>query len=119
QTISFWNSKNIKVKGLRSLNAQLYHIVINGCENVVVKRVRTIAPGDSPNTDGIHVELSKNVVIKNSAMKTGDDCISIGRGTVDLWIEGVKCGPGHGISSFMAVSFGGLASPQGRTFSVK
>ncbi|KAJ4830248.1 hypothetical protein Tsubulata_021211, partial [Turnera subulata] len=97
-TISFWNSKNIKIKGLRSINAQLYHIVINGCENVVVKRVRTIAPGDSPNTDGIHVDLSKNVVIKNSAMKTGDDCISIGRGTVDLWIEGVKCGPGHGIS---------------------
>ncbi|KAJ4841807.1 hypothetical protein Tsubulata_049762, partial [Turnera subulata] len=97
-TMSFSNSKNIKVSRLVSLNSQMFHIVINGCQDVLVQGVRVIAAGDSPNTDGIHVQLSENVVIMNSSIKTGDDCISIGPGTENLWIEGVKCGPGHGIS---------------------
>ncbi|XP_031250277.1 polygalacturonase-like [Pistacia vera] len=97
-TVSFSNSNNIKIKGLISLNSQMFHIVINGCQNVHVERVKVIATGDSPNTDGIHVQLSRNVNIMSSSIKTGDDCISIGPGTKNLWIERVTCGPGHGIS---------------------
>ncbi|WCJ25534.1 Pectin lyase-like superfamily protein [Euphorbia peplus] len=97
-SLSFTNSNNIKVKGLLSLNSQMFHIVFNGCKDVHVENVKVIADGNSPNTDGIHVQLSSNVAIMNSAIKTGDDCISIGPGTKNLWIEGVKCGPGHGIS---------------------
>ncbi|XVE52344.1 hypothetical protein DITRI_Ditri02bG0115400 [Diplodiscus trichospermus] len=97
-TLSFTNSNNIKIHGLRSLNSQMFHIVINGCENVHVQGVKIIAAGNSPNTDGIHVQLSKNVEIIKCSIKTGDDCISIGPGTNNLWIEQVTCGPGHGIS---------------------
>ncbi|TYI45008.1 hypothetical protein E1A91_D13G005200v1 [Gossypium mustelinum] len=97
-TLSFTNSKNIRIRRLLSLNSQMFHIVINGCENVHVQGVRIIAAGDSPNTDGIHVQLSKNVNIIKCAIKTGDDCISIGPGTKNLWVEQVTCGPGHGIS---------------------
>ncbi|XP_021687928.2 polygalacturonase-like [Hevea brasiliensis] len=97
-SLSFTNSNNIKIKGLLSLNSQMFHIVINGCQNVNIEGVTVIAAGDSPNTDGIHVQLSSNIVITNSTINTGDDCISIGPGTQNLWIEGIKCGPGHGIS---------------------
>ena len=97
QTLSFENSNNIKINGLLSLNSQMFHVVINGCQNVQVQGVMVIAAGDSPNTDGIHVQLSTDVVITNSSIKTGDDCISIGPGTKNLWIERVRCGPGHGI----------------------
>ncbi|KAF5454959.1 hypothetical protein F2P56_024584 [Juglans regia] len=97
-TLSFTNSNNIRIHGLRSLNSQMFHIVFNGCENVHVERLKIIAADDSPNTDGIHVQLSRNVVIMNSKIQTGDDCISIGPGTKNLWIERVTCGPGHGIS---------------------
>ncbi|KAJ4722320.1 polygalacturonase-like [Melia azedarach] len=97
-TLSFTNSNNIRINGLISLKSQMYHIVINGCQDVHIEGVKVIAAGDSPNTDGIHVQLSRNVMIMNSSIKTGDDCISIGPGTRNLWIERVNCGPGHGIS---------------------
>ncbi|CAB4316670.1 unnamed protein product [Prunus armeniaca] len=97
-SLSFTNSKNINVDGLISLNSQMFHIVINGCQDVRIKGIKVNAAGNSPNTDGIHVQLSRNVAIFNTSIKTGDDCVSIGPGTKDLWIEKITCGPGHGIS---------------------
>ncbi|KAH9765409.1 Pectin lyase-like superfamily protein [Citrus sinensis] len=78
--------------------ATMFHIVINGCKDVHIEGVTVIAPGNSPNTDGIHVQLSTNAKIMNCTIKTGDDCIPIGPGTKNLWIERVTCGPAHGIS---------------------
>ncbi|XP_050236255.1 polygalacturonase-like [Mercurialis annua] len=97
-SLEFTNSNNIIIKGLASLNSQLFHIVINECQNVKVQSLKITAAGNSPNTDGIHVEASTGVTILNSKIGTGDDCVSIGPGTSSLWIENVACGPGHGIS---------------------
>ncbi|KNA24555.1 hypothetical protein SOVF_014580, partial [Spinacia oleracea] len=97
-TIRFSNSRNIIINGLTSLNSQLYHIVFDGCTNVKVQGVKVSASAASPNTDGIHVQLSTGVTIMNTKIATGDDCVSIGAGTTNLWIENMACGPGHGIS---------------------
>lgn len=97
QSLAIFNSKNVVVSGLSSLNSQMFHIVVNGCNNVKVVGVNVVAPWNSPNTDGIHVQLSTGVSILNSKISTGDDCVSIGPGTTNLWIENVACGPGHGI----------------------
>ncbi|KAK7382790.1 hypothetical protein VNO80_01863 [Phaseolus coccineus] len=96
--LGFSNSNNIVMNGVRSLNSQMFHIVIDRCENVRVEGVKVSAAGNSPNTDGIHVQLSSTVTILNSSIATGDDCISIGPGTTNLWIQNIACGPGHGIS---------------------
>ncbi|KAH9606132.1 hypothetical protein KSS87_007274 [Heliosperma pusillum] len=97
-TLSFTKSKDITISGLKSVNSQLYHIVINECENVLLQDLTVFAPGSSPNTDGIHVQQSNHVIISDSNIGTGDDCISVGVGTTDLSIDNVVCGPGHGIS---------------------
>lgn len=97
QNLEFTNSNNIFVSGLTSLNSQMFHIVVNACKNVKIQGVRVSAPGTSPNTDGIHVQESTGVTILKSRIATGDDCISIGPGSGNLWIEGIDCGPGHGI----------------------
>ncbi|RZS27269.1 hypothetical protein BHM03_00060713 [Ensete ventricosum] len=98
QSLTFRNSKRIMISGLTSMNSELYHVVIDDCEGVTLQGVRITAPGNSPNTDGIHVQMSSYVTITGAVIRTGDDCISIGPGTTNLWIEQVNCGPGHGIS---------------------
>ncbi|XP_009592719.1 polygalacturonase-like [Nicotiana tabacum] len=97
-TLGFSNSNNVAITELTSLNSQMFHIVFNGCKNVKLQAIKVFASGKSPNTDGIHVQLSSDISILNSKISTGDDCISIGSGTTNLWIQNIACGPGHGIS---------------------
>ncbi|CAD5163611.1 unnamed protein product [Musa acuminata subsp. malaccensis] len=97
-SLTFVNSKNIAVDGLTSIDSKLFHIVVLRCQNVKLSRVNIVASGNSPNTDGIHVQMSTGVDILQANIRTGDDCISVGPGTAHLWIERVFCGPGHGIS---------------------
>ncbi|KAI9076725.1 hypothetical protein K1719_041308 [Acacia pycnantha] len=97
-SLEFTNSKNIMVVGLTSLNSQMFHIVIYQCQHVKVQGVKVVAAANSPNTDGIHIAGSSDVTILNSNIQTGDDCVSVGSGTTNLWVENIACGPGHGIS---------------------
>ncbi|XP_022974794.1 polygalacturonase-like [Cucurbita maxima] len=92
------DGKNLNINGLSSINSQLFNIVMNRCQNVHMTRVNVLAACDSPNTDGIHVRQSSDVTILNSNIRNGDDCISIGPGTSNMWIESITCRPGHGIS---------------------
>ncbi|KAL2506147.1 Pectin lyase-like superfamily protein [Abeliophyllum distichum] len=97
-TLAFYNSNNIMINGLSSINSQKFHILVDGCQNANLVGIKVSAPGNSPTTDGIHIEKSMGVTIMNSNIGTGDDCVSIGPGTSNVWIENVACGPGHGIS---------------------
>ncbi|KAK3014782.1 hypothetical protein RJ639_009208, partial [Escallonia herrerae] len=54
-TLGFVNSNNIVISGLTSLNSQMFHIVINGCQNVKLRGVKVLASGTSPNTDCIQI----------------------------------------------------------------
>ncbi|TVU08164.1 hypothetical protein EJB05_41555, partial [Eragrostis curvula] len=89
---------NAVVSGITLLNAKFFHMNIFQCKGVTVQDVTVTAPGDSPNTDGIHMGDSSKVTIAGTNIGVGDDCISIGPGTSGVNITGVTCGPGHGIS---------------------
>lgn len=92
------HSSAIKVKGLTFQNSQQMHFVISRCESVRINSVVVSAPEDSPNTDGIHLTGSTNVVIQNSKIGTGDDCVSIVNASSNIKMKNIYCGPGHGIS---------------------
>ncbi|MED6194343.1 Polygalacturonase-2 [Stylosanthes scabra] len=74
------------------------HMAFESCFNVIVSNVLVRAPGFSPNTDGIHVAQTQNIVISDSDIGTGDDCISIVSGSQNVRATDITCGPGHGIS---------------------
>ncbi|XP_020252149.1 polygalacturonase-like [Asparagus officinalis] len=89
---------NSSIRGISSLNPKFFHVNLFSCRNLDLRWLTISAPGDSPNTDGIHVGGSSNIAISDSAISTGDDCISLGSGTANVTVSGVTCGPGHGIS---------------------
>ncbi|KAL9233452.1 hypothetical protein vseg_008452 [Gypsophila vaccaria] len=96
--IRFFGCTNSKVKGLNMINSPQFHIRFDTCQGVDVDYLTIKSPGNSPNTDGIHVENSIDVNIYNSVISNGDDCISIGAGSHNLDIKNITCGPSHGIS---------------------
>jgi polygalacturonase len=97
QSLTIAQSKDVKIKWLTSLNSKGFHVSIYQSSGVTVQNMRISAPSNSPNTDGIHVQLSDHVIIRGANIQTGDDCISMGAGTNSVLIQDIHCGPGHGI----------------------
>ncbi|CAN6453274.1 unnamed protein product [Victoria cruziana] len=97
-SLKFAFLKDTEVTGITSLNPKMFRIALLNNERITFHDVHIKAPEDSPNTDGIHIETSTGVKIMKSDIGTGDDCISIGHGNTDVYVEAVNCGPGHGIS---------------------
>ncbi|XP_050281109.1 exopolygalacturonase-like [Quercus robur] len=89
---------NSIVSDIQSKDSKAFHINVYGCKSLQIQDVTITAPGNSPNTDGIHIGHSSSITISNAKVGTGDDCISIGDGTQGVTINQVTCGPGHGIS---------------------
>ncbi|KAJ4725283.1 putative Pectin lyase-like superfamily protein [Melia azedarach] len=89
---------NSRINHISSIDSKNSHFNIFQCSNMILDRIRIRAPGNSPNTDGIHLSNSNNIQISNSEISTGDDCIAMLPGSKNINIFNVTCGPGHGIS---------------------
>ncbi|CAD5167829.1 unnamed protein product [Musa acuminata subsp. malaccensis] len=96
--LRFFMSSNLTVRELRIQNSPQFHFRFDNCRNVTIDTICISSPALSPNTDGIHVENTELVGIYNSVISNGDDCVSIGAGSVGISIVNVTCGPSHGIS---------------------
>ncbi|CAI8611838.1 unnamed protein product [Vicia faba] len=96
--LTFHRCKSLKIRHLVLINSQKMHMAFTSCMRVVASHLKVLAPASSPNTDGIHISATKGVEIKESVIRTGDDCISIVRNSSRVRIKNISCGPGHGIS---------------------
>ncbi|KAL1222991.1 putative polygalacturonase [Cardamine amara subsp. amara] len=92
------SSSGIKVSGLTIQNSQQMNFIIARSNSVRVSKVMVSSPGDSPNTDGIHITGSTNVILQDCKIGTGDDCVSIVNASSNIKMKNIYCGPGHGIS---------------------
>uniref|UniRef100_R7W869 Exopolygalacturonase n=1 Tax=Aegilops tauschii TaxID=37682 RepID=R7W869_AEGTA len=97
-SVLFVNNQNTVVRDIKSVNSKFFHIALLQSKNMKLINIQINAPENSPNTDGIHIERSTGVVISDTRISTGDDCISIGQGSDNIDIARVHCGPGHGMS---------------------
>lgn len=73
QAVTFFGCNNLIVTNLRLKNAQQMHVRFQKCNNVTASNLILRAPGNSPNTDGIHVTETKNIMISNSSIGTGEN----------------------------------------------
>uniref|UniRef100_K3XPM6 Polygalacturonase n=1 Tax=Setaria italica TaxID=4555 RepID=K3XPM6_SETIT len=96
--VRFYSSFNVTVRNIRISNSPQCHLKFDSSGSIKVKNVTISSPGDSLNTDGIHLQNTRDVEIRSSSIGCGDDCVSIQTGCSNVHMKNVVCNPGHGIS---------------------
>ncbi|XP_057769363.1 polygalacturonase At1g48100-like [Salvia miltiorrhiza] len=96
--LRFYGSTDVTVTGITIQNSPQTHLKFDDCVGVQVSGISISSPANSPNTDGIHLQNSQDVIIHTTNLACGDDCISIQTGCNGIYVHNVNCGPGHGIS---------------------
>lgn len=98
QAFSIDSSKSVQVKGLTIQNSQQMNFVISRCDSVRITGVKVSSPEDSPNTDGIHITQSTNVILQESKIETGSWIMSISftsvlfnQRTDTIWVSSWFC----------------------------
>ncbi|KAE8806422.1 Polygalacturonase ADPG1 [Hordeum vulgare] len=103
------NCTDVELSQFSSKDSPQIHIGLSMSGKVNVTQLTITAPENSPNTDGVHVDRSEDVHITGSTIGTGDYCISIGPGSRFVTVDGIVCGPGHGVRNstlLLSASFG-------------
>jgi polygalacturonase len=93
--------RRIHIDGLMLSNSPMWFFVPVHCEDVTIENVKVNSPQHSPNTDALDPTASTNVLIRNCDLDEGDDNVAvkaIGGPCSNIWIEGLHCKHGHGIS---------------------
>ncbi|CAO2190664.1 unnamed protein product [Urochloa humidicola] len=96
--VRFYSSFNVTVRDIRISNSPQCHLKFDSSGGIKVKNVTIASPGDRPNTDGIHLQNTRDVEIRSSSIGCGDDCVSIQTGCSNVHMKNILCNPGHGIS---------------------
>ena len=78
--IHIYKSEKITISGVTLKNSPMWFIHTVLSKNIIIDGVEIFAPYESPNTDAIDLESSKNVVVKNCYIDVGDDCITMKSG---------------------------------------
>ncbi|KAK1551824.1 hypothetical protein Q3G72_005377 [Acer saccharum] len=95
--LRFYGSFNVTVTGITIQNSPQCHLKFDNCIGVMVHDISVSSPGDSPNTDGIHLQNSKDAVIRSSTLACGDDCVSIQTGCSNIYVHNGGSGSVQGV----------------------
>ncbi|MBO5770949.1 MAG: glycoside hydrolase family 28 protein [Spirochaetales bacterium] len=87
--MQIYKSNNVKLSGFTLTNSPFWTLHPVYSNHLEIDSVKVINPYDTPNTDGIDIESSSYVTIKNSYVDVGDDGIAMKSGSGD---EGIKAG---------------------------
>lgn len=104
--VEFNNVTDGKLEQLHLTNSPMWNIVIRNSANIKVHEVSINNPANSPNTDGMDIVSSRNVIVSKMDIHTGDDNIAIKSGLVpgtaapskDIIVRDSIMRDGHGIS---------------------
>lgn len=81
--VCFHDCRRVRLEGVTLENSPVWTVHPIYSEDVVIHGVKIKNPADSPNTDGIDPDSSRNVRISDCIIDVGDDCIAIKSGTED------------------------------------
>ncbi|CAI7854233.1 unnamed protein product, partial [Closterium sp. NIES-53] len=96
--LSITNCNGVTIRDMLFTNPARQHVKIYGTTDVLIERVATLSPYNSPNTDSILFSGVVNGIVRNSRLEGGDDNVAIITGCRNILIENTQCINGHGIS---------------------
>jgi polygalacturonase len=73
--IEFVRSSNIRIENVSIKDAAGWTIHPLESDGVMIRGVRIMNDDRGPNTDGVNIDSSRNVVISDTHIEAGDDCI--------------------------------------------
>jgi polygalacturonase len=117
--ICFQNCKRVRISGLRLKEQAIWCLHILYSENVTVDTVDIRADHNIPSSDGIDIDSSKKVRVRNVDIDVDDDCISIKSGkdeeglrinrpSENIVIENSRFHFGHGGVAMGSETSGGI-----------
>lgn len=117
--IQFKNCKNITIKGITVQDSPFWNTHILYSQAVTLKDIKFKNPPNAPNTDGLDIDSSQNVLVENCHFDVGDDCLclksgmdengkDITRETSDITIRNCSMKNGHGAVVFGSETSGGI-----------
>ncbi|KAM0326697.1 hypothetical protein ACHAQA_006568 [Verticillium albo-atrum] len=90
------------VTGLNMRNPPNWFNLIANSSDIIVSdidlKVKSISKNIAKNTDGWDTYRSDSVVIQNSVINNGDDCVSFKPNSTNIVVQGLQCNGSHGIS---------------------
>ncbi|CAI5979162.1 unnamed protein product, partial [Closterium sp. NIES-65] len=96
--LSITNCDGVTIRDMLFTNPARQHVKIYGTTDVLLERVATLSPYNSPNTDSILLSGVVNGIVRNSRLEGGDDNVAIITGCRNILVENTQCINGHGIS---------------------
>jgi polygalacturonase len=76
-------SSDLLFEGVTLKDSPSFNLVVDGCDRVTVRRMKILAPAHSPNTDAIDPIDTRNMLIEENELSTGDDIVAIKAHRVD------------------------------------
>lgn len=93
---------NLTLYDIKLINSPMYHVLFKGGSGITVWGIRIKTPANSRNTDGVDPENATDVLVNDSYIQDGDDCVAVksdaGSLTSHITIENTHCWGTHGLS---------------------
>ncbi|KAJ8082216.1 hypothetical protein PM082_008063 [Marasmius tenuissimus] len=101
-TMTIFQGTGVVVENVKMINGPNWFNLVNESRNVTYNNITISAASTSSNgphnTDGWDTYRSDNVVIKNSVIHNGDDCVSFKPNSTNVLVSNLDCTGSHGIS---------------------
>ncbi|KAK7001848.1 putative exopolygalacturonase X [Favolaschia claudopus] len=111
-TMTLFQATNVVVQNIKMINSPMWFNFVNEGKNVTFSNVSLNAKSTSShgaaNTDGWDTYRSDNVVIKDSVINNGDDCVSFKVNSTNIIVSNLNCTGSHGISVGSLGQFAGM-----------
>ncbi|KAI8843805.1 pectin lyase fold/virulence factor [Chytriomyces cf. hyalinus JEL632] len=87
--VRFQDCTNIRVYGINLINAPMFHLTLDRCNDSIIDGV-TIKADHIGTTDGIDIAGNNNIV-RNVSVENGDECVTVKTPTNGVLIENITC----------------------------